>query len=234
MRSTVPIVRTRRLYHQSGSSPDSFNYGADTAGSATSRPTERDGPVSKLSHGAKGTDMKVNNVLSNGPFFADDGYADTTTYTNTAWRAQTVGYGFFGPNPSMIRLSPVHLFGALCYGANSSIANDFPGGSCGQPGTGSQRQFRLRSAAAFQPQIFDSTRRRISSNPQQPAVHTGDQSRGTASRVDIGLLTVSPFYTVGGSSSWTWKPLRVPDRIGRLRCLGQIHLGSGQDDHAEP
>ena len=183
------------------------NYGADTARISNFETYGTRWSSIQTEPWGQGTDMKVNNVLSNGPFFADDGYADTTTYTNTAWRAETVGYGFFGAQSQHDQIvAGPSVYGALCYGANSSIANDFL-----LEGPVANPVLVLNGNSVFSRQRpFIATNLRLNApqgsvqipnnRPSIPVIKVG----GTASRVDIGLLTVSPFYTVGGSSSWTW------------------------------
>lgn len=186
------------------------NYGADTARISNFETYGCRWSAIQAEPWGQGTDFKVNNVLSNGPFLADDGYADTTTYTNTAWRAQTIGYGFFGAQSQHDQIvAGPSVYGALCYGANSSIANDLL-----LEGPVAYPILNLNGNSVFSRQRpFIVTNLRLNApqggvqipnnRPSIPVIKVG----GTASRVDIGLLTVSPFYTVGGSSSWTWSNL---------------------------
>lgn len=159
----------------------------------------------------QGTDQNVDTVLSNGPFFADDNYSDSNTYTNTAWRAQTIGYGFAGAQSKHdhIVAGPA-VYGLLGYGANSTTIDDLL-----LEGPVNNPILNLNGNSVFsrqRPLIITNLRLNapqgsvlIPSNRSTslPVIKVG----GTASRVDIGLLTVSPFYTVGGSSSWTWSNL---------------------------
>ena len=159
----------------------------------------------------QGTDFEVNWVLSNGPFVADDWRADSNTYTNTAWRAQTIGYGFAGAQSKHGHIvAGPSVYGLLAYGANSCTIDDLLlEGPVSNPilclnGNGTysrQRPLIITNLRLNAPQggvLIPNNR-----STTLPVIKVG----GTASRVDVGLLTVSPFVITGSSSSWTWKYL---------------------------
>lgn len=158
----------------------------------------------------QGTDFNVANVLSNGPFFADDGYSDSNTYTNTAWRSQTIGYGFCGAQSKHDHVvAGPSVYGIFAYGANSTTIDDLllegPAGPpirCvnGNSVFSRQRPLIITNCRLNTPQSNVGI---PNNRPSLPVIYVG----GTASRVDVGLLTVSSFFTVGSSSSWTWDNL---------------------------
>ena len=159
----------------------------------------------------QGTDFEVNWVLSNGPYVADDWRADSNTYTNTAWRQQTIGYGFAGAQSKHGHIvAGPSVYGLLAYGANSCTIDDLLlEGPVSNPilclnGNGTysrQRPLIITNLRLNAPQagvLIPNNR-----STTLPVIKVG----GTASRVDVGLLTVSPFVITGSSSSWTWKYL---------------------------
>ena len=159
----------------------------------------------------QGTDFEVNWVLSNGPFVADDWRPDTNTYTNTAWREQTIGYGFAGAQSKHGHIvAGPSVYGLLAYGANSCTIDDLllegPVSNPilvlnGNSVYSRQRPLIITNFRLNAPQA--SVQIPNNRSTTLPVIKVG----GTAARVDVGLLTVSPFYTVGGSSSWSWKYL---------------------------
>lgn len=155
----------------------------------------------------QGTDFNVDTILSNGPYYADDGYVDTNVYTNTAWRSQTIGYGFCGAQSKHDHIvAGPSVYGVYAYGANSTVIDDLllegPAGPPIRVVNGNsvfsrQRPLIITNLRLNAPQgAVLIPNNRIST----PVIYVG----GTASRVNVGLLTVSPFFTVGGSPAWVW------------------------------
>lgn len=156
----------------------------------------------------QGTDFNIEKVLSNGPFYADDGYADTYTFTDTAWRAQTVGFGMCGAQSKCGHIvAGPSVYGVLAYGANSCTIDDLllegPVSNpiwclAGNTGFSRQRPLIITNLRLNTPQSAVT----IPSNRSTslPVIKVG----GAANRIDVGLLTVSPFTTAAKSTSWSW------------------------------
>ena len=147
-------------------------------------------------------------MLSNGPFFADDGYADTYTFSDTAWRAQTVGFGMAGAQSKCGHIvAGPSTYGLLAYAANSCTIDDLL-----LEGPVSNPIWCLAGNSVFSrqnPLIITNLRLHgpqsgvtIPSNrsTSMPVIKVG----GTAVRVDVGYLSVGPFVTLPNSTSWTW------------------------------
>lgn len=155
-----------------------------------------------------GTDFKIDRVLSNGPFYADDSYPDTYTFTDTAWRAQTIGFGMCGAQSECDRIvAGPSVFGLYVYGGNSCVFNDLLlEGPVSNPiicvnGNSvfcRQRPLIITNLRLNSPQAAVS----IPSNrsTSMPVIKVS----GTAVRVDVGYISVSPFSTSSNSTSWTW------------------------------